>query len=83
LLNKNRNSEQKTFLKLPKADLYVWEELPRLLPKDPYVSAKMGVAVFQSYLVAILNQNSDSKQVGYVIGVDLMEPFRHKFVDKT
>ena len=51
---------------LPKADLFVWEEFPSILPKDPYVSAKISSLVLQSYLVSIINQTYGSGQVGIV-----------------
>lgn len=42
--------------------MYLWEEVPSILPKDPYVSSKISLLAFQSYLVAIINQSSAAKQ---------------------
>jgi len=37
-------------------------EFPGILPKDPYVSTKISLLLFQSYLVSLLNQRSENPE---------------------
>lgn len=50
--------------KIPKGDIYVWEEFQGVIAKDSYrvLVSKLNAAVFQSSLVALLNAESESKQ---------------------
>ncbi len=66
---------------LPKADLYFWEEFPAIMSKDPYVTAKISSLLLQSYLVALINQNSSTKQVLYYCRLICFLRFIKKFAN--
>ena len=48
---------------LPDAQIYVYEEIPRILPNDPRLQIKMKAQILESSIMATLNSKFPNRKV--------------------